>query len=196
MVAVYDGQMIDAYYHSTCGGATDDIEDVWQKDPKPYLRAIHDEEACRISKYFEWTERFRADQLILRLERYLSQSRGADIRVGKMTDITIANRTPGGRVASVVFETTNGHYIFNREEVRWVVRRSDDLNAILRSANFTLDIIRKGNGDISEVVFNGRGYGHGVGMCQMGAKGLAANGVTYDSILRLYYQGTELKKLY
>jgi stage II sporulation protein D len=196
MVAVYDGRMIDAYYHSTCGGTTDDIEDVWEKDPQPYLRTVQDDHACDISKYYEWTERFSADQLVLRLERYLSQSRGADIRVGKLTDITIPSRTPGGRIASIIFETTRGHYVFNREEVRWVVRRSDDLDAILRSANFTLDITRDSNGDITHVVFNGRGYGHGVGMCQMGAKGLASRGVTYDSILRLYYQGTELKKLY
>jgi stage II sporulation protein D len=66
----------------------------------------------------------------------------------------------------------------------------------MRSANFTLDIKRNSEGEIVEVYFNGRGYGHGVGMCQMGAKGLAAKGVTFDSILALYYQGTELKKLY
>lgn len=195
-VTVYDGKMIDAYYHSTCGGTTDDIEDVWDKDPKPYLRTVQDENACDISKYFTWKEQFGADQLVLRLERYLSQARGADIGVGKLTDIRITNRTPGGRVTSVVFETTKGHFIFNKEEVRWVVRRSDNLDAILRSANFTLDIQRNGNGEINRVTFDGRGYGHGIGMCQMGAKGLAAKGVTYDSILFLYYQGTELKKLY
>lgn len=195
-VAVYKGQMIDAYYHSTCGGMTDDIEDVWQKDAKPYLRAVSDEEACDISKYFSWQEQFSIDQVILRLERYLSQSRGSDIRIGKLTDIRIIDRTPGGRTSAVVFETTNGHFVFNKEEVRWVVRRSDDMDAILRSANFRLDIRRDGQGEITEVGFSGRGYGHGVGMCQMGAKGLASKGVTYDSILSLYYQGTELKKLY
>jgi stage II sporulation protein D len=196
MVAVYGDRMIDAYYHSTCGGMTDDIEDVWNKDSKPYLRAIGDDEACNISKYFTWEERFGAEQLILRLERYISQSRGNEINIGKLTDISISNRTPGGRVASVIFETNSGHFIFTKEEVRWVVRRSDNLDAILRSANFTLDIRRDQKGDITHVIFQGRGYGHGVGMCQMGAKGLAAKGIGYDSILSLYYQGTELKKLY
>jgi len=196
VVVVYKGQMIDAYYHSTCGGMTDDIEDVWQKDPKPYLRAVSDDSACIISKYFNWEEKFGADQLVLRLERYLSQSRGIDARVGKLTDIRIIDRTPGGRTAAVVFETTNGHYVFNKEEVRWVVRRSDNMDAILRSANFRLDIRRNDKGEITQVNFNGRGYGHGVGMCQMGARGLAQKGVTYDSILALYYQGTDLKKLY
>jgi len=55
---------------------------------------------------------------------------------------------------------------------------------------------RGADGNILQVIFTGRGYGHGVGMCQMGARGMAAAGITYDSILHLYYQGTDLKKLY
>ena len=51
-------------------------------------------------------------------------------------------------------------------------------------------------GDIKEVIFNGRGYGHGVGMCQMGARALASRGIAFDSILKIYYQGIELKHLY
>ena len=56
VVAVYKDQMIDAYYHSTCGGMTDDIEDVWNKDAQPYLRAVSDGDACNISRYFTWQE--------------------------------------------------------------------------------------------------------------------------------------------
>jgi stage II sporulation protein D len=196
LVTIYKDKMIDAYYHSTCGGTTDDIEDVWEKDAAPYLVTIKDDDACNISKYFSWQERFTADQLLLRLEQYLTQERGNRFKLDKLTDIQITNRTPGGRVGTIVFETTGGHYIFRKEKVRWVLRRSDNTDAIMRSANFTLDIKRNSEGEIVEVYFNGRGYGHGVGMCQMGAKGLAAKGVTFDSILALYYQGTELKKLY
>jgi len=195
-VIVYRDRMIDAYYHSTCGGSTDDIEDVWGKDPAPYLRAVSDNDACAISKYFTWVERFNGDQLILRIERYLFRSRGKEARLGKLRDVRIIGRTPGGRTASVIFETESGHFVFKKEEVRWVVRRSDDLDAILRSANFDLDIQRDADGNVLAVTFNGRGYGHGVGMCQMGARGMAQNGVTYDSILSLYYQGTDLKRLY
>jgi stage II sporulation protein D len=195
-VIVYRGKMIDAYYHSTCGGSTDDIEDVWEKDPAPYLRAVNDDDACSISKYFTWSERFSGDQLILRIEQYLSRARGKEARLGKLHDIRIIGRTPGGRVASIIFETTAGHFIFKKEEVRWVVRRSDNLDAILRSASFDLDIRRDADGNVLVATFTGRGYGHGVGMCQMGARGMAQNGITYDSILSLYYQGTELKRLY
>jgi len=195
-VIVYKDKMIDAYYHSTCGGSTDDIEDVWDKDPQPYLRAVRDNDACKISKYFTWQEKFSGDQLVMRLERYLAQERGTEPHLGKLRDVRIMNRTPGGRTAAVIFETTNGHFVFNKETVRWVVRRSDDLSSILRSANFDLDIQRDADSNVAAVTFDGRGYGHGVGMCQMGARGMAAEGIAYDSILSLYYQGTKLKTLY
>lgn len=196
VVIVYRDKLINAYYHSTCGGSTDDIEDVWDKDPEPYLRAVQDDSACKISKYFTWQDKFSADQLVMRLERYLAQERGTEPQLGKIIDVRILDRTPGGRIESIIFETDKGHFIFNKETVRWVVRRSDDLNSILRSANFDLDIRRDADSNIVDVTFNGRGYGHGVGMCQMGARGMAATGVTYDSILSLYYQGTDLKTLY
>lgn len=195
-VAVYHDKMINAYYHSTCGGTTDDIEDVWDKDPQPYLVSVRDDDACRISKYFNWREQFTADQIVLRLNQYLTQERGQQVNVGKLTDIRIGGRTPGGRVASIIFETSSGHYIFKKEKVRWVIKQSEAPEAILRSARFNLEIKKNGAGDINQVTFVGGGWGHGVGMCQMGAKGLSERGVSCDSIIALYYQGTELKKLY
>jgi stage II sporulation protein D len=195
-VAVYHDKMINAYYHSTCGGTTDDIEDVWDKNPQPYLVSVSDNDACRISKYFTWREQYTADQIVLRLNQYLTQERGEQVNVGKLTDVRVGGRTPGGRVASIIFETTSGHYIFNKEKVRWVIKQSDAPESILRSARFSLEVKKNGAGDISQVTFVGNGWGHGVGMCQMGAKGLSEQGVTCDSIISLYYQGTELKKLY
>ncbi|MEZ5357601.1 MAG: SpoIID/LytB domain-containing protein [Candidatus Zixiibacteriota bacterium] len=196
MVAVYNDIMIDAYYHSTCGGTTDDIEDVWDKDARPYLKMVHDNDACNISKYFTWKEYFTGDQLALRIEQYLSREKGRDFQIGKLMDIRINALTPGGRTASITFETDQGRYTFDKEKVRWVVRRSDDTKSILRSANFTMDIKKNAKGEIEQVIFDGHGYGHGVGMCQMGAKGLAQKGITFDKILKLYYTGIELKRLY
>lgn len=196
IVAVYDDIMIDAYYHSTCGGTTDDIEDVWDKDPRPYLKMVHDSDACSISKYFTWKEYFTGDQLTLRIEQYLSQEKGRDIQIGTLKDIRINALTPGGRTASITFETDKGRYTFDKEKVRWVVKRSDNTKSILRSARFTLDIKKNSQGDVEQVIFSGHGYGHGVGMCQMGAKGLAQQGKTFDQILKLYYTGIELKRLY
>jgi stage II sporulation protein D len=195
-VEVYKDKMINAYYFSTCGGKTDDIEDVWDKEAAPYLVAVDDDSACGSSKYFHWQEKYTGEQITLRLEQYLSRERGDRIDVGRLTDIKITNRTPGGRVASIVFETTSSHYVFNKEKVRWIIHRSESPDDILRSAKFTIDIDRNSYGEITYVTFNGRGWGHGVGMCQMGAKGLSEKGITYDSILSHYYSGTNLKKLY
>jgi stage II sporulation protein D len=66
----------------------------------------------------------------------------------------------------------------------------------LPSDNFDVIISRDSNNDITDVVFKGNGYGHGVGMCQCGAIGLARQGVSFDNILEKYYVGAQVKKLY
>ena len=100
-VAVYKDKMINAYYFSTCGGKTDDIEDVWDKEAAPYLVSVDDDNACGSSKYFRWQEKFTGEQITLRLEQYLSRERGDQINVGRLTDVKVTSRTPGGRVASI-----------------------------------------------------------------------------------------------
>jgi stage II sporulation protein D len=66
----------------------------------------------------------------------------------------------------------------------------------LRDSLFSFDIERNAQGEVLGMTFYGRGWGHGVGMCQVGAYGMAMDGATYDQILKKYYKGIELKKLY
>ena len=66
----------------------------------------------------------------------------------------------------------------------------------LRDSLFSFDIERNARGDILGIMFYGRGWGHGVGMCQVGAYGMALDGATYEEILKKYYKGIDLKKLY
>ena len=66
----------------------------------------------------------------------------------------------------------------------------------LRDSLFSHDIERNAAGDVVGAMFFGRGWGHGVGMCQVGAYGMALDGATYEEILKKYYKGIELKKLY
>ena len=66
----------------------------------------------------------------------------------------------------------------------------------LRDSLFYFDIERNSTGDILGMTFYGRGWGHGVGMCQVGAYGMALGGATHEDILKKYYHGIELKKLY
>lgn len=195
-VITYEDKLIEAYYHSTCGGMTDDVAHVWDRKSIPYLKAVKDDGACSWSKYYSWKETFTEKQLRGRIEQYLSSDRGRDFLIGKITNVTISERSPGGRVARLLIHTERDVYRFYRDRIRWVIGRTSNPDLILPSTNFNVIISRNSSNDITDVVFEGKGYGHGVGMCQCGAIGLARQGVSFDSILEKYYVGAQVKKLY
>lgn len=195
-VITYRDALIDAYYHSTCGGRTDDIADVWGRQQVGYLKSVEDNAACSWSKYYTWRELFTEKQLRGRIEQYLASDRGRDLRIDPITDLTISKRTAGGRILTLAIHTKSGVYRFHKDRIRWVIGRTSNPDLILPSDRFGIDIERDAQGNVARIIFSGQGYGHGVGMCQCGAIGHARNGWDYDSILKLYYTSVELKKLY
>jgi stage II sporulation protein D len=196
LVMKYGDSLITAYYHSTCGGQTDDIEEVWDKPPAPYLKSVSDSGACGWSKYYRWKESYAPEQLKLRLEQYLSSEYGRQIRLKDIVDVRIEKRTTGGRTAKLTVKTTDKEYSFGRDRVRWVFKRSSNAELILASSRFEVQINRDEDGKIKSVDFVGGGYGHGVGMCQCGAMGMSRAGKKFDKILGLYYKDVRLVKLY
>ena len=195
-VITYQDDFINAYYHSTCGGMTDDIEDVWDRKEVPYLKAVSDSSACSWSKYYNWEEIFTEKQLRNRIEQYLSSDRGRDMRIGNIKDIVIVETSPGGRITKLVIETNKDRFFFKKDRIRWVFGRTSNPDLILPSNRFKINLQRNSNGKIEKIIFTGSGYGHGVGMCQCGAIGLARVGWNYDHILKHYYKNVEIKKLY
>ncbi len=195
-VIMYNDNFVNAYYHSTCGGMTDDINAIWDRKEVPYLKAVSDGDACSWSKYYRWKEYFTEAQLRGRIEQFLASDRGRDLRIGKIRDVSIHDRTPGGRVVTLAVKTDDDVYEFHRDRIRWVVGRTSNPDLILPSDRFDVKVDRDGAGFVTSVTFDGSGYGHGVGMCQCGAIGLSRKGWTYDKILTHYYTGVELKKLY
>ena len=83
-VAMYHDDFITAYYQSTCGGMTDNIEAVWDKKELPYLKAVDDSSACSWSKYFNWKEVYTEPQLRARIEQYLTTEKGREIHLGRI----------------------------------------------------------------------------------------------------------------
>jgi len=195
-VLFYQEGFVNAYYHSTCGGMTDNIDHVWDRKETPYLKAVADSGACSWSKYYSWKEFFTESQLRSRIEQYLSSERGKDFRISRLKDIILLERTPGGRVGELIVKTDTDALSFKKDRIRWVIGRTSNPDLILPSDRFNLDIERDGAGYVSAVSFVGRGYGHGVGMCQCGAIGLARIGWSYDHILGHYYTNVEVKDLY
>ncbi len=195
-VLTYQDSFISAYYHSTCGGTTDNIADVWDKKDIPYLKSVEDGTACSWSKYYSWREVFTEKQLRGRIEQYLSSDRGRQITIGPIQDIAIMQRTAGGRVARMNLVTKTDTYRFAKDRIRWVIGRTSNPDLILPSDRFKVLLDRDPAGNIQRIEFKGSGYGHGVGMCQCGAIGQSRKGWTYDKILKHYYTNVDLKKLY
>ena len=192
----YEGELIDAYYHSTCSGRTDNIEEVWDKSPQPYLKGVSDNDFCRWSKFYDWNELYPASELLDHIRDYLRANGGKTAEVGKkLKDISIVDKTAGGRIKSINIITDAGSVALFKDQIRWAFGRHDK-PGILPSTNFETHLDRDESGTVYQVQVTGYGYGHGIGMCQCGAIGMARFGYDYAKILTHYYTGVRIEKLY
>jgi stage II sporulation protein D len=200
VVVLYNGQPITTPYHSTCGGSTAGVSEVWYDQPdQPYLRPVSDQIPgtnnfyCEPSPRFGWRQDYDATGLRAVMEKYLAAYTNAPKNgVGKITDIRERGRTPSGRVAALVVQTEAGSYTLRGNDIRFVLR--DSKGAILNSTSFTFTKETSG-GEVSSFNLSGRGYGHGIGMCQWGAIGRARAGQNYRTILETYYPGTTIGRI-
>jgi stage II sporulation protein D len=200
-ILTYNGQPITAYYHSTCAGQTAAIDEVWNNAPVPYLVSVRDIDASgqaydRASSRFRWEERWTHEQLVGILNRSLADSlRGR--RITRIADMRVLERTPSDRVRRMRIETDAGTFTVGKDRVRWILVpiRNGTPTGILNSSKFDVTLTRSG-GRVTEIVATGGGWGHGIGMCQVGAMGRARAGQDYRTILRTYYPGTEIRKAY
>ena len=108
--------------------------------------------------------------------------------IGEFTDLRILERGPSERAISTEVVGSRGRRTVPALRIRTLLGLRDSL--------FSYDIERNARGAVLGATFYGRGWGHGVGMCQVGAYGMALDGATFDEILKKYYKGIELKKLY
>ena len=161
----YNGSFIEAVYHSTSNGKTESSENVWG-NYYPYLVSV-DSPYDNINKSFEMKKTITYEELSLKLQM--------DVNIN--TEFNILGKTSGNRVANIEI---NGN----------IYRGIDFRNLLaLRSADFDITKTEEG------VIFTTYGYGHGVGMSQYGANGLAKNGYSYSQILLHYYPGVEINHL-
>jgi stage II sporulation protein D len=196
-VITYGSHLIDAYYHSTCGGRTDNIEDVWPKPPRPFLVSVDDDTFCHWSKYSIWTETFDKKTLLKNLRAYRKQFNPPPIKDFKtIKDIRLEGETPGGRVKTMTVVTPQGEWTVGADQIRWALGRPSRPGSILPSDRFKLDLKRDRHKNVIGAVVSGAGYGHGVGMCQCGMIGRARTGQLYRDILTHYYTGVQIVRVY
>jgi stage II sporulation protein D len=222
LVLRHGGQEIEAYYSACCGGVSSQVEEVWAREGKPYLISHPDtpdnggEAYCSTSKHFNWRQVWTAGRLEEIIQKtlpeyvdYITQpgrtewagpvfsprdgSSRAD-RPGRLRNLEILERTTSGRAARLAITTDAGVYHVRGDRVRWVLKPADGNPFIMRSALFEVEMVRHGD-RLVEVATRGRGYGHGIGLCQTGALAMAEQGKTVREILEHYYPGSVLTEV-
>jgi len=160
----YDGKVAEALFFSTSPGVTENSEDVF-KNKVPYLRSV-DSTWDQISPVYNSNTTYKLEKFYNLLNLHYNED----------LNIEITDKTSTGRVKKIKI---NGKELTG----------SDVCSKLgLRSTFF--EIIKEDN----KIIIKNKGYGHGVGMSQYGAQGMAKVGYTYQDILKHYYTGIEIKK--
>ncbi|SOD13738.1 stage II sporulation protein D [Fibrobacter sp. UWB16] len=189
VVMTYNGEFITAYYHSTCGGETEGVV-TWGRPDHPYLKNKPDLRPdgtpwCRESSYSEWTREFTEDELRDLFQINAKEAKANVPSFSSIKSMHIQDTLKSGRIHTLVIETNNGSFTAKADKIRWLFKRG---GTILPSSFFRIH--KNGN----EWILKGKGFGHGVGLCQMGARARAQAGQSYIQILTHYYPGITLEK--
>ncbi|HEY3416623.1 MAG TPA: SpoIID/LytB domain-containing protein, partial [Armatimonadota bacterium] len=212
LVLLCGNKLAATYYHSTCGGMTDDAGLLWGPEyAAPYLSGGRDvstkgdttppinelltvkDAYCQRSSNIRWTLTYTPAQVDTLVGKNLGKLTGdPDVKIAKVTNMTIEERTPNGRVWHLRVEGDGASVVVDGDKIRWLFGTGDPGPAGLPSTLFDLKISRDAAGQPTGYVFTGAGRGHGIGLCQWGADGRAKAGQTCRQILKAYFPGTRL----
>jgi stage II sporulation protein D len=221
----FQGEICDARYSKACGGLTEDFATAWEDKRVPYLTSVPDapaphppveteEEAARwilsapeaycrtederlletilppfdreTRNFFRWTVAYSREEL----EAILREKSGFDF--GDLRGIIPLRRGPSGRISRLKIIGSRKTLAVGKElEIRRWLSRSH-----LYSSAFVVETEKGPSGTAERFVFLGAGWGHGVGLCQIGAAAMAARGFSAEEILKHYFRGVEIKRIY
>lgn len=174
-ILVYRGKVFPAFFHSTCGGRTTRADYQWKVESHPSLQGIECT-FCRGSNVYAWKADFTAPEI----QSLLSKKK---YPVSGIKSIAVEDIDLSGRPRFFSVKHTGGKLSIQANDFR-VALGAD------RFKSTKVRIDREGG----RFIFTGRGWGHGVGLCQYGAKRLAELGYGYEDILRYYYPDSEIRR--
>ncbi|MBZ0166741.1 MAG: SpoIID/LytB domain-containing protein [Candidatus Omnitrophica bacterium] len=175
-VMVFDGKILPAFFHANSGGHTEDANLVWGINLPP-LKGVSDPFAQGMPSY-QWKKNFQSSKIEEQLQ-------AAGINVGKIKAIEIAQRTESGRIKELHINSRDGRTTkISGKRFRDIIGPNE-----VRSNMYDIEM----QGFYFDLT--GKGWGHGVGLCQWGAYQMAQQRHDYDEILRYYYPGIEIKKV-
>ena len=195
-ILTYDGEICDARFSKCCGGHTEEYQYCWEDQPKPYLTSVAcpycntndrhvisqvlNDYDCETADFYRWTVNYTTEELT----RLVSDNLKIDL--GDIADLIPLERGKSGRIWKLRIEGTKRSFTIGKElEIRRVLSTSH-----LYSSSFDVEKTDKG------FTLHGRGWGHGVGLCQIGAAVMGEQGHDYKEILHHYYHSAEIKKIY
>ncbi len=175
-VLTFGGAIIQAFYHSSCGGRTEASENIWGA-ALSYLKGVDCQYCLTSPTATIWDYKISLKEIEDRL-------RAGGHKVSGLYDIKPGAINSRGRLKQVALLSSKGVVTISGEQFRKAVGYG-----VIKSTRFTIKNSK------NEISFSGSGNGHGVGLCQWGAKQRALDGFGSSEILSYYYPGTELKKL-
>ena len=195
-VLTYQGEICDTRYSKCCGGRTELFETCWEGGHKPYLESVecpycdtHDPHILRqvlndydleTHDFHDWEVRYTQEELSTLVNRKLQTD------LGTVTDLIGLKRGLSGRICELEIVGTRGSVKVEKE---LAIRRALSESHLYSSA---FEVERKG----TDFVLHGHGWGHGVGLCQIGAAVMGEQGFNYKEILQHYYKDTEITRIY
>ena len=203
-VLTYDGEICDARFSKCCGGETEEFQYCWEDTPKPYLVNVHDpycdtHDSHILSQvlkdydqetpdFYRWTVEYTQEELTRLVNSKLKDD------LGDIIDLIPLERGKSGRIWKLKIVGTKKSFTIGKE---LEIRRTLSETHLLSSA-FEVESRSVECGERSEKCFvlHGKGWGHGVGLCQIGAAVMGEQGKPYDEILLFYYRNAEIQRLY
>ena len=199
-VLTYQGEICDARFSKCCGGRTEEYQYCWENTPKPYLQSVEcpycDTSDKRIlqqvlndydretADFHDWTVEYSQEELTELVNRKTK------LDLGDIVDLIPLERGKSGRIWRLQIVGTKRSFIIGKElEIR---RALSDTH--LYSSDF--DVEKKTGGDDLRFILHGHGWGHGVGLCQIGAAVMGHEGKSYRDILLYYYKDAIIQQAY
>ncbi len=201
-IATYQGAPIRAFYYSSSGGTTANVRDVWPNSQTfPYLRSVSvnvlGKNYSRESPHHRWTVSWSGEEITAliksNLPRVFPQRDYASLADQELYNLRVLERDSSQRIHAFEIGFRTSKDTVTGEQLRRVLRGE---RSILYSSLFRIDVRRAEGGAIDSVTATGTGYGHGVGMCQWSARAMAKDGWSASQILKFFYRGCEMGRVY
>lgn len=201
-ILTYNGAVCDARFSKCCGGNTNTYRYCWEDKNLPYLQHVADpycgqanpeileqvlnDYDLETTDFLEWTVEYTQEEIKELLEGHLR------IRLGQIVDLQDVERSPSGHLSRLRIVGTEKEYVIGKElEIRCALSKTH-----LKSSAFSVERLDIIDGVPRRFRLHGRGWGHGVGMCQIGAAVMGEQGKTFQEILKHYYRETVIQKVY